>query len=243
MKKNKVKSFLVIFWLFIGFFISLSPVTAHDLWINVGNHYPEVGKKTNAKVVFGHNFPYYGILISKKDLSEFCYISPLGTKTKITNIWEEIKGESYGRPAGAQVGAISLNQEGTYVIAASRKRKGDREHVPSEKYAKSIIIVVKGNENISKTLGHRIEIVPLKNPSEIKTGESLPVKILFEGKPLSTYVYATYAGYYSEDEPFPVLTKSNENGVAHVKITKSGIWMVVCNHKVNFSASLTFEIK
>jgi len=110
--------------------------------------------------------------------------------------------------------------------------------VPSEKYAKSIITVGNAGKNVSETFGHRIEIVPLKNPSEVRAGESLPVKILFEGKPLPTYIYATYAGYYSEDEPFPGLNKSNEKGIACVNISKPGIWMVVCNHKVDFSASL-----
>lgn len=243
MKKNVFKLSLIIFCTFTCLFAYSGLVGAHDLWLNIDDHYPEVGEKTNAKVVFGHNYPYYDILLSSEDLTEFCYLSPLGEKTKITKTWEEIKGQSYGKPAGARVGEVSLKQEGTYVVASSRKRKGDREHVPSEKYAKSIITVGKGNENVSKTLGHRIEIVPLKNPSEVKAGDSIPVKILFEGKPLSTYIYATYAGYYSEDEPFPVFTKSNEKGVAHVKISEPGIWMVVCNHKVDFSASLTFEIK
>jgi len=243
MKKNVFTRYLVVFLAFACLFAYYNPVEAHDLWLNIDNHYPETGGKTNAKVVFGHNFPYYDILISSEDLSEFCYLSPLGEKIKIAKTWKEIKGESYGQPAGARVGEVSLNPKGTYVVAASRKLKGDKEHVPSEKYAKSIITVGKGSENISQTFGHRIEIVPLKNPSDIKAGESLPVKILFEGKPLSTYIYATYAGYYSEDEPFPVFTKSDEKGVAYVKISKPGIWMIVSNHKVDFSASLTFEIK
>ncbi|MFH1672205.1 MAG: DUF4198 domain-containing protein [Pseudomonadota bacterium] len=243
MKKNVFKRSLVVFWAFACLFAYSGLVEAHDLWLNIDNHYPEAGGKTNAKVVFGHNFPYYDILISNEDLSEFCYLSPAGKKINITKTWEEIKGESYGRPAGARGGSITLGQKGTYIVAASRKRKGDKEHVASEKYAKSIITVGEGSENISQTFGHRIEIVPLKNPSEVKAGESFSVKILFEGKPLSTYVYATYAGYYSEDEPFPFFAKSDEKGIAYVKISKPGIWMVVSNHKVDFSASLTFEIK
>ncbi len=243
MKKNMFRLFLAVFWVFACSFICSGPVEAHDLWLNIDNHYLKLGGKTNAKIVFGHNFPYYDILLPSDDLNDFFYLSPSGQKTNITKTWKEIKGESYGQPAGARVGEVSIDQEGTYVVAASRKKKGDKEHVPSEKYAKSIITVGKGSENVSKTLGHRIEIVPLKNPSEVKAGESLPVKILFEGKPLSTYIYATYAGYYSEDEPFPGISKSNEKGVAYINISKPGIWMVVCNHKVDFSSSLTFEIK
>jgi len=239
MKKNEFKLSLAIFWVFACFIIFSGLVEAHDLWLNVDNHYPEVGGKTNVKVVFGHNFPYYDILITRDRLTEFSYLCPDGKKREITKSLEDRRGER----KGALVGEVSLTQKGTYVVAASRKIKGDKEHVPSEKYGKSIITLGKGTENVSQPFGHRIEIVPLKNPSEVKAGESLPVKILFENKALSTYIYATYAGYYSEDEPFPVFTKSNEKGVAYVKISKPGIWMVVCNHKVGFSASLTFEIK
>lgn len=238
MKKNRHKFFLSIFLIFVCYLGNSNLAMAHDLWLNVDNHYPEPGSKTTVKVVFGHNYPYYGILIDRNSLAEFSYLGPNGQKREITKTWEDKTGER----SGALVGEITLDQKGSYVVTASRKRTGDKQNVASEKYAKSIISVGEGKSNISSTFGHRIEIVPLKDPKEIKAGESLPVKILFEGKPLSTYLYATYAGYYSEDEPFPLFTKSNEDGLAHMKITQAGTWMLVCNHKVDFSASLTFKV-
>lgn len=239
MNKKIYKSFLVISLVFACSFIYCGRAETHSLWLNVDNHYPNVGEKTNVKVVFGHNFPHYDILISKDALNDFSYLSPDGQKKEIVKTWEDRQSEK----KGALAGEVTLDQKGTYIITAYRKKKGDKEHVPSEKYGKSIIIVDKGNENVSRFFGHRIEIIPLKNPSEVKGGDILPIKILFEGKPLSTYIYATYAGYYSENEPFPVFTRSNKKGVAYVKISQPGIWQVVCGHKVDFSASLTFEIK
>jgi len=239
MRKNRQKIFLSIFLVFVCFFVNSNLAVAHDLWLNVDNHYPEPRSKTTVKVVFGHNFPYYDILISRDKLTGFSYLCPDGQIREVGKTWEDKKGEK----SGALAGDITFEQKGTYIVTAFRKVKGDREHVPSEKYGKSIIVVNKGNEIVSKPFGHRIEIIPLKNPSEIKPGDSFPVKVFFEGKPLSTYVYATYAGYYSEDEPFPFFTKTNEEGVAHVRISKPGIWMLVCSHKVDFSASLTFEVK
>ncbi|MBM4135987.1 MAG: DUF4198 domain-containing protein [Nitrospira sp.] len=244
MKKNRRNFLQIIFWIFICFFVNSNMAMAHDLWLNVDNHYPEAGGKTTVKVVFGHNYPYYGILISRTDLTGFSYLCPDGQIREIEKTWEDKKGEK----AGALAGEITFDKKGTYVVAAHRKRKGDRENVTSEKYGKSIIVVDKtvadkGNAIVSKPFGHRIEIVPLKNPTEVKSGDSMPVKVLFEGKPLSTYVYATYAGYFSEDEPFPISAKSNEEGVAYVRISQPGVWMVVSNYKVDFSASLTFEIK
>ena len=239
MEKNRFKFSLSILLVFVGFFVNSHLAGAHDLWLNVDNHYPEAGGKATVTVVFGHNFPYYDILISRDSLAGFSYLCPDGQIREVEKTWEDKKGEK----SGALAGDITFEQKGTYLVTAFRKVKGDKEHVPSEKYGKSILIVGKGNAIISKPFGHRIEIIPLKNPSEVKPGESIPIQVLFEGKPLSTYVYATYAGYYSEDEPFPVSAKSNAEGVAHVRISQPGIWLVVANHKVDFSASLTFEIK
>ncbi|MFZ3135761.1 MAG: DUF4198 domain-containing protein [Thermodesulfovibrionales bacterium] len=238
MKIHRHKFSMSIFLVFVCFLMNSSLAVAHDLWLNVDNHYPEPGSKTTVKVVFGHNYPYYDILISRGNLAEFSYLGPDGQKREITKTWEDKTGER----SGALVGEITPDQKGSYVVTASRKRTGDKQNVASEKYAKSIISVGEGTKNISSSFGHRIEIIPLKNPQEIKAGESLPIKILFEGKPLSTYLYATYAGYYSEDEPFPLFTKSNEEGVAYIKISQPGVWMFVCNHKVDFSASLTFKV-
>ncbi len=238
MSKNRHKFFLSILLLFVYHVVNSYPAMAHDLWLNVDNHYPAPGSNTTVKVVFGHNFPYYDILISRGSLAEFSYLGPDGQKREVAKTWEDKTGER----SGALVGEITADQKGSYVVTAYRKVKGDKQHVASEKYAKSIISTGEGKSDISKPFGHRIEIIPLKNPQEIKAGESLPVKILFEGKPLSTYLYATYAGYYSEDEPFPLFTKSNEEGVAYMKISQPGVWMFVCNHKVDFSASLTFKV-
>ncbi len=240
------KKFYLVILAIISFFFFNPIAQAHDLWLEVSNYYPKSGERISVKVVFGHNFPYEDILIPRKDITEFSYVTPKGTKKVVTKIWEDVKGDkkaSYKK--GSLIGNIVLPDcKGTYIVAASRIRKGDKYHVPSGKYGKTILIVGnKGTKNINYVFGHRIEIVPLKNPSEIKPGDYFPVKILFEGKPLSTYVYATYAGYWSEKEPFPVMAKSNKDGIAYVKITRPGIWLIVCNHKVDFSASLTFEIK
>ncbi len=212
---------------------------AHDLWLNVDNHYPKAGEACAVKVVFGHNFPYYDILIKRENLTEFACSDPDGQRRSLENTWEEKKDER----TGALVGKVAFNREGTYVVTASRVVEGDKEHVASEKYAKSVIVVGKGSGNVRRTFGHRIEIVPLKNPSELRGGGTLPVKILFEGKPLSTYVYATYAGYHSPSEPFPIAAKSDARGIARIRISRPGVWMVVVNHKVDFSASLTFEVR
>ena len=62
MEKNRFKFSLSILLVFVGFFVNSHLAGAHDLWLNVDNHYPEAGGKATVTVVFGHNFPYYDIL-------------------------------------------------------------------------------------------------------------------------------------------------------------------------------------
>lgn len=237
---NKINKLFFSIFLFFAYFIIFScSMEAHDLWLNIDNYYPRVGEKIIAKVIFGHNFPYPDIFISKEELTEFSYLLPDSKKIEIAETREEKAGERQG----ALIGEIPTTQEGTCVLIACRKREGDPKNVPSEKYAKSLIVVGKGSKNVNYIFGHRLEIVPLKNPSELSAGDCLPVRVLFEGKPLSTYVYATYARYYSKTEPFPFFSKSNKDGIAHIKIDRPGIWLVVCNHKVSISSTLTFMIK
>jgi uncharacterized GH25 family protein len=239
MQKQALKNWHAIYLLFVFVLFCPCLVAAHDLWLNTDNYSPDLGGKVSAKVVFGHNYPYYDILLTRDKLADFSYLCPDGKKMEISKTWEDKQSEK----AGALAGEITVDKKGTYVVFACLERKGDKEHVPSGKYGKSLIAVGQGNDIVSRPLGQRMEIVPLKNPSAVRPGEHIPVKISFEGKPLSTYVYATYAGYYSETEPFPVFVKSDGEGVVHVPITQPGIWMVVANHKVDFSASLTFQIK
>lgn len=238
--KNRINQFIFsMFLLFSSLIILSGSLEAHDLWLNIDNHYPRTGEKITAKVIFGHNFPYSDILIGRDELSEFSCLFPDGKKMAITGIKEEKTGERQG----ALFGEMTFSSKGTYVLAASRKLEGDKNNVPSEKYAKSLIVVEKGSENIGHVFGHRLEIIPLMDPSESSAGDDLPVKILFEGKPLSTYIYATYAGYYSKTEPFPSLAKSDKDGIARIRIDRPGIWLITCNHKVDISATLTFMMK
>lgn len=243
MKKLSVVTIVYVMVVQVWSVMFVGAALAHDLWLNVDTYSLQKSAETDAKVVFGHNYPYYGILVKQEQLSAFFYLAPDGHKTVIDETREELHGESYGKPAGARVGAVHCSQEGTYIVAAAKKRKGDALNVPSEKYAKAIIVVGEGSSSVSQPVGQRIEIVPLKNPSEVKAGEFFPVQVLYEGKPLSTFVYGTYAGYSSSDEPFPVLARSNASGIAQVKIEQAGTWMIVCNHKIDFSASLTFVVQ
>lgn len=125
----------------------------------------------------------------------------------------------------------------------------------SQKYAKAVFTKGKGGGNVfSKPLGHAMEIIPLKDPSTLNTGDIMPVKVLLEGKPVSNFIYGTYAGFSETANTFAYTTRTNKEGVAEIKMIHDGAWLLIakqeeaypdaaeCDLK-SWAASLTFEIQ
>jgi len=81
------------------------------------------------------------------------------------------------------------------------------DSIYSSHFTKSIF---KSSEIVTKPVGMKFEIVPLKDPLSIKEGENLAIKVLFKGKPLPGVTIKT--GNYKE------VAKTDEEGVANIKI-------------------------
>lgn len=78
---------------------------------------------------------------------------------------------------------------------------------------------------IRNGLGHVLEIVPQQDPRSLKPGETLRVQVLFRGRPLAgAQVAAVNEGASGESGTFPVTARTNQNGVAELKLHKSGLW-------------------
>lgn len=125
-----------------------------------------------------------------------------------------------------------------------------------EKFAKAVIggPAVKA---VTEPVGQRLEIVPLVHPATVKAGSDLPVQILFDGKPLSTVVYATFDGFTPNENSYAFFTETyaegGKSGLAKIRVWSPGLWMVRVENKVSdpsagirqgvFRSVLTFEIK
>lgn len=101
------------------------------------------------------------------------------------------------------------------------------------------------SSEITKPADIMFEIVPVENPFEKEVGEQLPVMVIFEGKPLAD------ASVYTEKGQE---IKTNQDGVALIKIEKNGMQLVSAGHKVPaaensgidyhmFTTFFNFEVK
>ncbi|MGA1869699.1 MAG: DUF4198 domain-containing protein [bacterium] len=260
MKKNLFAFFLIICFVFVCLFNYSNKVGAHDLWINMSHHYIPVGGEAIAYLGWGHSYPFSPFLNTER-LEKMNLIDPAG---KIHSL--SPKSENPGIE-------IKVDKEGTYLVTAelksgyhtktttgytSKSKKDSKDVIYSswsEKFAKAIFAGGStGSDSFKKQVGHSIEIIPLSDPGMLHEGDMLPVKILFKGKPLSkVFVYGTYVGF-STERAFAYTVMADNNGIAKIKMIKSGIWQIMAMHshsapdltecdEYKYVTFLTFEVK
>lgn len=110
---------------------------------------------------------------------------------------------------------------------ATREIGGDDREIVVEsytKFAKTIIEVApcpKDDRSWTAPLGHRLEIIPLDNPSQWALGRTVKVRVLLDGHPWPDVpVSVGYEG--GKPHEYETRTKTNGRGEAEVKLSRAG---------------------
>jgi nickel transport protein len=152
------------------------PASAHNAWV--------AKDSTGYRILFGHETTE-GYPPSK--VKEVAALDSKGNKLAVKMVPSDssVALKPSGKPICFLVhfdnGFFTKTTDGTKNIS----KQGIKDYISAinaVKYSKSIF---SWNVILTKPLGQKIEVVPLSNPSLIKQGDSLAVKVFFEGKPLS----------------------------------------------------------
>ncbi len=136
--------------------------------------------------------------------------------------------------------------EGAPELAARYERDGaypktDSLTQMSAKFAKTVIDIGRGGPRaFSRAAGHALEIVPLNDPSSLRAGDTLSVRVLYRGKPVSgAHLHAGVARLSvsdsapapaSGDESKDISVETDANGVARFAASEAGMWNVRTLH-------------
>jgi uncharacterized GH25 family protein len=90
----------------------------------------------------------------------------------------------------------------------------------SSQYAK---VMFKETASIEKPIGMKFELVPLENPLKIREGGELPIRVLFDRKPLADVAILT-----KDDHEF----RTDMRGVGHIKMSEKGLQLFMARHRV-----------
>lgn len=247
----------------LGIIFSATAATAHDAWIEARDYSMAPGEELTLVMAYDHYFPTR-IFMTGEDLDEIYLLQPDGGRMALNGYSDvEYKSDQTLSQKGAHL--VAATQKGTFWTKTTKgyqkgkSKKGLKNAIActySAKFAKAVVNVGDGGSDlISKPLGHDLEIIPLANPAALRSGDNLPVQVLYKGNPLGgAQVLATYAGFSQEKNTFCYATKTDAEGKAVIRVDTRGIWLVTAHNKVaypdsdecdqnSFAASLTVEIQ
>ncbi len=185
------------------------------------------------------------------DASEysFTYLLPDGSTLKPTHTFN---GKT------RHVVEAEANQKGTYTLAISRtgkpmyyskladdswvakakdeltekERLGAKVHGGYFQHSKSYITLHEMTNSWIKPVGHSLEIIPLSHPNDLYVGGSLPVQVLYQGKPLAgAELTAVFQGYRAKQHgEKPMTVQADAQGKAVIPFDRASRWLITVKH-------------
>lgn len=224
-------------------------VAAHDYWLAPRNYRPSAGKPVPVRLLVGDEFDAeiertlkksktvgfqlhhaqgesVDLLVSEEDgqkpLVELKLQQPGAYLLSLQRDWSMIEME-------AEKFHHYLEHEGLTQVIQLRKESGEADKPASERYRrylKSLLLADGvGGDTWKKQLGHRLEILPLADPSTVKPGTALPVQVLFESKPLAD-VQVAAMGRRGRKKVTIHRARTDAEGQVELPIDHAGEWIV-----------------
>lgn len=250
--------------------LSAPAVQGHDFWIEPSAFTPAPGQRVAVRLRVGEQFRGDPVPRNPDRIERFADVGPSGEGP--------VPGVPNGEPAGfvafqapglhllvydsdrasIELGGEKFEEylklEGLEAVSAQRAKRGQTAEPAKEVYsrcAKSLVAVGGGaGSGYDRAVGLALELVPEANPYTLKGGGELPVRLLYNGKPLAGALVMAL----QKDRPEPKLTaRSDAKGRVKLRLDRPGVWLVKVVHMVpapketgadweSFWASLTFEV-
>ena len=219
------------------------PAFGHDFWIEPSAFRPAVGSTLAVRLVVGQRFRGDVLPRNPAMIARFVFVTDQGEIP--------VPGRAADDPAGSVpierpgLGLIAfrsleselsleadkfdeyLKEEGLESVIAARARRGESQKPSKELYSRAAKCLVQaggtGDSGFDRVLGLTLELVPEKNPYAMTGGGDLPVRLLFEGKPLSGALVAALP--YDAPEK-KLAARSDHDGRVTFHLPSGGVWLV-----------------
>jgi uncharacterized GH25 family protein len=125
-----------------------------------------------------------------------------------------------------------LTEEGLDTIRAQRRQLGEDKLPGRERYSRYLKSLVRAgghsDDTWKRALGQRLEIVPLVDPFAVKKGGNLPLRVLFDGKPLAGAKVLAHRRAAGKTATQSATTSAK--GEVTFKVNGTGTWLVRLVH-------------
>ncbi len=227
--------------------------SAHDFWIEPSSFEPAPHAVVSFRLAVGQRWHGEVFPRSEQRIVRFTLAGPEGEQT--------IPGAEGGDPAGVvaagapgiYVAAYQSNNgeleleperfaeylrlEGLERVLDERRRRGEDGRESHEVYArcaKSLLSVAGGRRGYDRVIGLPLELVPEGNPYALAPGETLPVRLLYRGRPLAGALVVASPRAHPDDE---VRARSDRQGRVELRLATAGAWLVKAVHMVRLEGT------
>ena len=222
--------------------VAATTAQAHDIWITID----KVGDQCSAIVNYGHPQDRPPALADK--IVDFALMDGEKRASLMDGLTQAQTGAAItvaSKPFDCGHALLALHYEngfwvktrsGSYRNATKRSVPGALDSLWSVKFAKAVT----GSGAPWQTVnGYPLEIVPLADPASKKTGDSLPVRVLFQGVPLANIAVERTNGITPiKEEDIPQFT-TDQDGISLVPIANPGPQLLAVDYKVSPSKTPT----
>jgi len=213
---------------------------AHMFWLNASEYAPEAGETIWIELGFGHKYPRDEI-VKEGRLDRVYALDPKGEELPVEQIFPSFYKFTPKTKGAHQI--IAVLKPGFVSRTADGHKLGNKKDFPDAPYcfafrmsAKTLITVGGKKEDVSQTTQNPVEILAMTSPADLKVGDTLPLKVVFQGKPLAgASVSGTYAGFLGDEEHhWAQEAETNADGLVQIKLTSKGPWLFTTTHKESY---------
>ena len=252
-----------------SFLLSVTPLAAHDMWIEPMTFSPEAGEIVGVRLRVGQDFLGDPLPRDPALINQFVVEDAEGRKSVVGRTGADPAGfvraavpgmlviGYRSNPSAVEETAEKFNQylkeEGLDTVAALRASRGQTGATREmfSRCAKSLVLSgPAGKAQGDRALGFTLELVAERNPYTMAAGQDLPVRLTYENRPLAGALVVAI----NRANPAQKLTaRSGKDGRVRFRLPRGGIWMIKAVHMIeapaganaewaSYWASLTFEL-
>jgi hypothetical protein len=256
--------------------VAVAIADAHDLFFKPDRFH--LAQETDVVIpILNGTFSRSENSIARARVRDIAIVGPAGRFRADTTAWSDVGDTSRLRfrtgSAGTYVIGAStrpsvialeakdfneyLETDGVPDVLAARRRAGELQRGAKERYHKHIKTLLQVGETRSSAftaeLGYPAELIPLENPYDLRSGSTLALRCLVDGKPVPNQFVLFGGRTPSGGRIAQRALRADSAGVVRVPIRTAGAWYVKFIHMARVSAdsvdyeskwaSITFEIR
>lgn len=251
--------------------VSGASLVAHDMWIVPTTFAPDAGQIVGVGLRVGQDLVGDPIPRDPALINQFVFEDATGRKPLVGRAGANPAGllrvaapgviviGYHSNPSAVELTAEKFNQylqeEGLDEVAAARAARhqsGAKAREIFSRCAKSLVFSGPAKEDQGdRNLGFTLELVAEQNPYAIRSGQDLPVRLIYETRPLAGALIVAM----NRRNPAEKLTaRTDSDGRVRFRLGAGGMWLIKAVHMVpapaganadwaSFWASLTFDLR